>query len=103
MEFLGYELKYNLGVTRDIKRAFNRDFNKVVTNELSIDDIIKFIYTCLVDKDMKLNEFTDYVYESDVGLGDIQETYMNLTIKLMYPGLTVDEGKMKLRELQDQN
>lgn len=103
MEFLGYELKYNLGVTRDIKRAFNRDFNKVVTSELSIDDIIKFIYTCLVDKDMKLNEFTDYVYESDVGLGDIQETYMNLTIKLMYPGLTVDEGKMKLRELQDQN
>jgi hypothetical protein len=103
MNFLGYELKYNLGVTRDIKRAFNRDFNKVVTNELSIDDIIKFIYTCLVDKDMKLNEFTDYVYESDVGLGDIQETYMNLTIKLMYPGLTVDEGKMKLRELQDQN
>lgn len=103
MEFLGYELKYNLGVTRDIKRAFNRDFNKVVTNELSIDDIIKFIYTCLVDKDMKLSEFTDYVYESDVGLGDIQETYMDLTIKLMYPGLTVDEGKLKLRELQDQN
>lgn len=103
MNFLGYELKYNLGVTRDIKRAFNRDFNKVVTNELSIDDIIKFIYTCLVDKDMKLNEFTDYVYESDVGLGDIQETYMDLTIKLMYPGLTVDEGKKKLRELQDQN
>lgn len=102
MEFLGYELKYNLGVTRDIKRVFGMDFNKVVTKELSVDELIKFIHTCIANVDMTRKDFEEMVYDSELGIMDIQNTYMDLSVKIMYPGLSLEEGKQKLREIADQ-
>ena len=100
MKFLDYDLKYNLGVTRDLKREFRMDFNKLIQKDMDIDDLIKFIFTATKDNDMNLREFTDYVYDSGVGLMDLQETYMDLVVKIMYPGDSVEEGKRKLQEKQ---
>lgn len=107
MNFLGYELNYNLGVTRDIKKAFGKDYMEVIQTTPDVDHIIKFLYNTL-DKDVRnqvrFNEFAEEVYNSEYGLMKLIDIYNDITIKIMYPDLSLEEGKeMAQRKVESQS
>lgn len=95
------EFSNKLGVTRDLKKAFNKDYNVLVGNldKLTMDDMIKFIYTCKVDKEDNLKDFTDWVYdESGAGVVNIMELLQELVLQIQYPNVTPDERKKLIME-----
>lgn len=94
-----------LGVTRDIKRAFGKEYTHVVQNadKLTLDEVIKFIYTCQDEKG-DLKEFTEWVYEeSGAGHMDVIDLMQELVMEIQFPGKTPEERKKIMMEKEKEH
>lgn len=92
-----YHINNTLGVTRDIKKVFNKEYLDIVRNmdKMKTDDLIKFVYTCLVDTGYdNFEDFKNYIYdESNLGMMDLWEFVGEINNQIQYPGKTKDEIK----------
>lgn len=102
-----YHIDNTLGVTRKIKKAFNKDYFKVLEglNKMSLEDLMKFIYTCLIDTGYdNLADFIEYM-ETDSGLGymDIFEFVGEINNQIQHPGKSKEDiKKITMERLKEQ-
>lgn len=98
------ELRMDLGLTRDLKKVFNKDYTKIyeTIGDMTVEEYVKFIYTSIYQPEMQYKEFSDSVMESGVGFLDLIECITTINLNIQMPGKTPDEQKqMMARKIKE--
>ena len=98
------ELRMDLGLTKDLKKVFKKDYTKIyeTIGDMTVDEYVKFIYTSIYEPKLKYEEFSDQVMESGVGFLDLIECITTINLNIQMPGKTADEQKqMMARKIKE--